>query len=133
MGTRGKSEKGKSGKKAALIGALTGITAAAALCFIFSVLIANEKLPEDMMKQLLAASCFIAGMSAALIAGRLRKANRLPIGLASAGLLAAVIIVIGLAAGREEALNRGVVITTLAMLAGGATGGIIASMRSKQR
>ncbi len=133
MGTRGKSEKGKSGKKAALIGALTGIAAAAALCFIFSVLIANEKLPEDMMKQLLAASSFIAGMSAALIAGRLRKANRLPIGLASAGLLAAVIIVIGLAAGREEALNRGVVITTLAMLAGGATGGIIASMRSKQR
>ena len=132
MSAKAKHEKRGSGMKAALTGAAVGIAAIAVLCAVFSVLISKEKLPEDMMKQLLVAACFISGMLAALAAGQINKARMLPVGLAAAGVICVLTWIAGMCCGREEVLNRGVLILSSAIFCGGITGGTISSARLRR-
>lgn len=126
-----KHEKQRSWIRSALLGAAAGIAVGAALLAILSALIAKGKLPEDMMKQLLTAACFVSGMFAALAAGRANGARSLPVGLAASAALTCAVIIAGLATGRGELLNKGALILSAALLAGGAAGGTIGAMNAK--
>jgi len=133
MASKTKNVKRGTGIRAALIGAGVGIVIWAVLCVVLSVLISKEKLPEDMMKQLLTAVCFVSGMAAALSAGKARGARLLPVGMAAAGIMSAAALLAGLAAGRQEFLNRGVMTLLLAMLGGGVIGGAISSAGQRRK
>ncbi len=133
MASRTKNVKRGMGLRAALIGAGAGIITAIVLCVVLSVLISKEKLPEDMMKHLLTAVCFVSGMVAAISGGKARGARLLPIGIAAAGLMSAAALLAGIAAGRQELINRGVLTLLLAILGGGIIGGVISSAGERKK
>ncbi len=135
MPRREESTKRKTNKASACIavGGGIGMAVSLLLMLILSAFVAGGKLPESLMKDLVVAASFVGAMVGGVIAVAKRGASPLPTGAGTGILMLFVIIVLSLFSGSGYPFHSMTIVVAVALIFGGAFGGVLVSGRKKRR